>query len=218
MLSDTYFWIAEYSSTEVTEGEPTAVIVSGTGPGTNLTLNYSFGGSAIKGSTDDYTATQGSPPSEATGTIVVADPETGTLIDLQALHDEEIEGDETIIFNLLAGDGYTVGYPPEWGPYAGENDSSIEIALKQAAVAMGDPAGAILPPGATWNSQTKTLTLERPNDATSLEATIHAWVTSGGEIQKNATLSGDWVNLPDPPAVPPGVTQLSRGPGRQDPL
>jgi hypothetical protein len=211
LTSDVCVWFEPGTAVQVSEGGTLTIHASASG-GRGVYFNYSItDGSAERG--DDYEAYEYSWLDPADGEVFATIAEDGFDIVITGLTDEEIEQIEDLTLTIEPGD-YDVGYPPEWGPHPSgqEVTGSVTIDLHQGAVGMGDPTGAILPPGSSWDYQTKTLTLERPEDATTLEATIHAWVSSGGKVQKNAPLASDWINLPQ------GVTQPSseQGPRGQD--
>src|SRR5439155_26586697 len=66
-----------------------------------LTVSYWMGGSATNGS--DYTS--------LSGTVVIQAGQSGVTVTLAPLDDSQVEGDETAVLGLTAGQGYTVGTP-----------------------------------------------------------------------------------------------------------
>ena len=189
---------------QVTEGGTNYVFTIGTQGGeSGIVVNYRLTGSADVD--EDYTASEWGMDSADGSFPVGITGDTGE-IHITALHDDMIEGNETITLEILPGDGYEIGYPPDWempGDY-----SEQEITLKQAATTVAAPTSA----DPEWNGSTSTLTFTRPSSGTEV-ATLNVSITAGGIIQKNSSISHSFTQTPSSTATTPWVNQQSNSNG-----
>ncbi|SDQ27203.1 Calx-beta domain-containing protein [Flagellimonas zhangzhouensis] len=91
------------TETGTTTGEFTVNLDATNISGSPLTINYSVSGTATSG--DDFIA--------LTGSVQIANNSSSATILLTPIDDTEVEVDETVILNLEAGTGYSVGNPDE---------------------------------------------------------------------------------------------------------
>ena len=108
-----------------------------------LTVNFSVGGTGTYGT--DYTQTGAASFAETAGTVIIPAGQTTAQVTIDPTADTAVEPDETVLLNVVAGTGYTVGAPGGATGTILNDEESANLALGKTAVA-STTAYPTLPP------------------------------------------------------------------------
>ncbi|MBD2141966.1 endo-1,3-1,4-beta-glycanase ExsH [Anabaena sp. FACHB-1250] len=179
--------------TQATEsGAPGIFQLNRTGSITkSLNVNYSLSG----------TATNGTDYSTLNGVAAFASGSSTAIIFVNPTEDTIFEGNETVIFNLLTGTGYTVGTSNSPTITIVDNDPRPEISINDANVTEGDSGTTTLTFEVTLtNPSSQTITVDyQTSDLDATVADADYLIKNGqiifnpGEVRKTVdiTVNGD---------------------------
>ncbi len=149
--------------------------------GSDITLNYTLGGSATEDA--DYSIT-------GSGTVSVAAGLTSVKIPVEITDDDVDESDETVTLMLTSGTGYTMGSPSEYTLTITDNDTRT-VDFTSATGSAGEDGGTHHVAVAISSAPSVPFTLNYTLGGT---ATEDADYTSSGTVPVTAGLTS--VNIP----------------------
>jgi hypothetical protein len=148
----------------------------------SLTVNFSVGGTASFGvSPNDYTQTGATTFTPPTGTVTFSPGSSTATVIVDPETDTTVEADETVVFTVAAGAGYSVSSPSSAIGTITNDDTDVSVAVSPLSVAE-DGAGNLVytftRAGVTTNSLTVNFSIGgtasfgvSPNDYTQTGAT-----------------------------------------------
>jgi hypothetical protein len=140
-------------------GFPFNFVISRTGPATDtLTVNFTVGGTATLDV--DYTKSGPGTFSATSGSVTFAPGSTFISVTINAIDDQVMEPDETVVLTLVPGAGYDIATPQAVVATIQDNDTAVEISVAPPTVAEDGSGnliftihrtGALLSTGVTLN-------------------------------------------------------------------
>jgi hypothetical protein len=102
-----------------------------------LTVNFTVGGTATFGNTNDYLQTGAAIFSGATGAVTFAPNVSTATVRVTPVSDTTLEADETVALTLASGTGYTVGSPGSAIATITNDDVEVGVSVSPATATEG---------------------------------------------------------------------------------